>query len=77
MKSEICEEIHAARALSFPRLMRRKKDAGHNYVVLFSSMERGTVVWSDVRAMDVGFTCSLWNIEKYEDFTGSITLSND
>lgn len=61
----------------FPKLMIYIKT--QKLVVLFAGQQVGTVVWADSDNPDwaVGDYDNDWDIERFTDFNGSITLQND
>ena len=62
------------REVNFPKLMIHKK---HDFVVLFSSDKKtGVVVLDNTPWFGIGFT-QTWDVNTFNDFEGSITLSND
>lgn len=58
----------------YPRLMRLKDD--HKTVVYFEDYETGYQLCGDLGLMDEGRYYSDWNMEKFEDFTGTLELRN-
>jgi len=57
----------------FPKLMQH---VTCDLIVLFSSQEHGTVMNLD-QDWEQGYYSRSWNMEKFKDFNGTVTLSND
>lgn len=58
--------------VKFPRLMQIK---GGGFVVLFRRRTSGIVVASDTSTAKVGFYEDYWDFSKFEDFKGTIELT--
>lgn len=72
MKTEI-KENKEVKGKPFPKLMKCKH---YNFIVLMSSKKTGVVV-SNNAYYEVGFISATWDMSCFEDFNGSITLSNE
>jgi len=77
MKSEITSE-KSIFSLKFPKLMELKKKTPHgNVIVLFSDENHGVAVYEDGQiCYEIGHYASDWIMDDFQDFTGSVTLSN-
>ena len=63
------------KSLKFPKLMKHKTN---NRIVLFETITRGVEVrGSNNMESAIGFTSNRWDTSDYEDFNGSVTLSNN
>lgn len=60
--------------IKFPRLMQIK---GGGFVVLFTTPSIGTVVASDTATAKVGLYEEYWDFSKFEDFKGTIELTQE
>ena len=72
MKVEV-KEAPECKPLPFPKLMRSKSTGA---IVLFSGHDTGTVVASGRAGESIGHHAECWEIRAFEEFTGSVTLSN-
>ena len=70
VKSEILKEELAAR--HFPKLM-----TNGTFVVLFKSHGIGCVVHKETSNDSIGTCSATWDMKDFEDFEGTITLSNE
>lgn len=64
----------------FPKLMALRDTRNNNkkYVVLFHSEKVGTVIQvGGESAYDLGYASDSWDMPSFQDFYGSILLSND
>lgn len=57
----------------FPKLM--KADSGD--VVFFDTLESGVLVSSIRMGEDIGYYSTCWDMSEFQDFHGTVTLSND
>lgn len=58
----------------FPKLM--KSNLGTSLIVFFDEYEIGQVVAGD-ESLKLGHSSTLWDMDTFEDFTGSVTLQNE
>lgn len=72
MKSQVISEPSSP--LTFPRLM---KSRFNNLIVLFNSRNSGMVVHPASQVNKMGSFYSSWGISTFEDYRGSVILSND
>lgn len=73
MKVEV-NELDKKQIKAFPKLMGTK----NGYIVLFSKPEKGVCLKKPESTADIiGSYYDEWNMDYFEDFNGSITLSND
>ena len=61
---------------SFPKLMICVDEFNKGLIVLFSSIGCGTALNKSVAYVN-GYYSSSWVVSSFQDFEGSITLSND
>lgn len=73
MKSKLTDE-KICTSLPYPKLMITKTSG---CIVLFHEEEKGVCLQKGDTQNIVGNHSSIWNMHAFEDFTGSITLSND
>jgi len=77
MKSEINEKGKAkAKEREFPKLMICKGEQSKGLVVFFESECYGQSL-NKVGIYYSGYTSIHWDMDQFQDFEGSITLSND
>lgn len=58
----------------FPKLMIFHDKS---FIVLFNNRDEGTVVYCNDGVHDLGYYSVTWSTELFEDFNGTIELSND
>ena len=75
MKSEINEK-GKTKEREFPKLMIYKGDQSKGLVVFFESEGSGQSL-NKVGLYYRGYTSIHWDMDQFQDFEGSITLSND
>lgn len=71
--------LKAEKEASFPKLMETTLTMGGYIIVLFSDYGVGTVVYLSKESFtyNIGQVKSTWNMPKFKDFSGTITLEND
>lgn len=74
MKVEVKESSKKA-VRPFPKLMISKQNK--TTIALFCTPTKGTIIQSMYKLHHVGYHSSDFDSERFEDFEGSITLSND
>lgn len=72
MKVEVVDKI--TKTLSYPYLAINNDN---NRIVLFTDVRKGIVLYAGDGDRQMGFYSNDWNMDSYEIYTGSVTLSND
>ena len=77
MKSVITEES-TTKDLPFPKLMQlHPRKHSEAIVLMYNENGNGNVVYSDYTTLPVGMHQEKFNMSKFKDFQGTLTLSND
>lgn len=71
----VTSEIHSndTQEDTYPKLMR---GTGTGIVVLFTTPQAGTIVASPSTDLNLGCHYKTWGVGSFEEFEGSVTLSN-
>jgi len=75
MYSKIVDNKTPTRILFYPCL-KEFKEENRKYIVLFTSSRTGTVIYSDVKGIELGFTSNSFMEEQFIESFQSVLLSN-
>ena len=74
MKSKRIDEPKTKQKETYPVLMEHETEV---FVVVFTSVISGMVVWSKTSTYHVGYSHHGWRPRDFKPFNGTIELSND
>ena len=73
MKSQIVE-VGSKKVLGYPKLMQGTES---NVIVFFTEKRKGIIVNGNREEDELGWYYENWNMDFFQDFNGTIKLSNE